>query len=345
MHFEIISGQRKWNEFLESYGKEKKDIYFTSSYAKVHELNGEGEARCCLYLGNNGMKILYPFIITNIPDYGMSSNFYDISSCYGYGGPLVEGFDINDIEEFEKLLHEWCNENNVVAEFIRFHPIFKNHEIFRNNIIIEKNRETVYLDLTKTMEEIWNSSITSKARNQIRKAQKSGVIIRENQSLNSFLDIYHQTMNRLNADDFYYYSNEYFDELSKFIPDNMIVLEALFEERVVAASLFMFMGDYIHYHLSGSLREYLNLCPNNLLIYHAIEYGINKKMTKMHLGGGATNKNDDTLLQFKQNFSKNLSDFYIGKRVHNQRIYEQLMHEWEEKNGKKARIFLQYENN
>lgn len=324
MYFEIISDQSKWNEFLKSYSHGKKDVYFTFTYAKAHELKGDGQARCCLYLGNNGMKILYPFIMTNIPDYGMNSNFYDISSCYGYGGPLVENFNKVDLIEFERLLHEWCEVNNIVAEFIRFHPIINNQEIFKDNIIIEKNRDTVYVDISKSMTDIWSHSITSKTRNRIRKAQKSEVTIKENSSLDCFLDIYRQTMDRLKADACYYFNNKYFDELSKLMPDNMVVLEAIFEDKVIAASLFMYMGDNIHYHLSGSLSEYMKLCPNYLMIYYAIEYGKKKGMKKMHLGGGTTKMNNDTLLKFKRNFSKDSAEFYNGKRVHNQRIYELL---------------------
>lgn len=139
-----------------------------------------------------------------------------------------------------------------------------------------------------------------------------------------------------------YFSQEYFHELFKLIPENMVILEALFKDQVIASSLFIFMGDKMHYHLSGSLQSYLHLCPNNLLLYQAIEFGIKNGLRCLHLGGGNSNHPDDPLFKFKQSFSPQRKDFYVGKRVHNNAIYRLLMKKWEEKDNQKPKLFLQY---
>jgi hypothetical protein len=343
MHFEVISEENKWNDFLNKFRKENKDVYFSYTYVKSHDKNKDGLARCSIFEGENGMKIIYPFIITRIPDYGLNFEYFDISSCYGYGGPLIEDYNETDRTEFEKLFHIWCVNNSIVAEFIRFHPIINNHKIFKEDIIVEKNRNTVLIDIDRPIEDVWNNSVNSKNRNQIRKAKKTGIKIIENNNMDNFLEIYSNTMKRLQADDYFYFNNDYYNELLKLIPDNMVVLEAIFEKKVIASSLFMYMGENIHYHLSGSICEYMNLCPNNLMVFYGIEYGINKGLKRLHLGGGTTNQEDDSLLRFKKGFSRDLSEFYIGKRIHNKEIYKFLINKWEEKNNIKAEIFLQYE--
>lgn len=101
-------------------------------------------------------------------------------------------------------------------------------------------------------------------------------------------------------------------------------------------------GDYFHYHLAGSLKETLKFAPNNLLLWEAIKYAHEKGYKRMHFGGGLTNSMDDNLFRFKSSFSKERADFYIGKRVHNEEVYDYLIGKWEEKNNKKKKLFLQY---
>ena len=50
--------------------------------------------------------------------------FFDFSSPYGYGGWLIEG---TSVESVYKEYNEWCHENGIISEFVRFSDaIFKN---------------------------------------------------------------------------------------------------------------------------------------------------------------------------------------------------------------------------
>lgn len=344
MFFEVVTDRLRWEQFFNCFPDEQKDIYFDYRYARAYEANGDGEANYAVFSGANGMKVLYPFLKVKIPDYGLASSYYDLTSCYGYGGPLVASYNDQDMEAFENLFHDWCADNQVIAEFIRFHPVLENHDKFKRNIKTELNRQTVCVDLSLSLQGIWEKSLTGKNRNQIKKAKKAGLTIREAQRLDTFVAIYHQTMQRVGADAYLYFSNRYFNQLSMLIPRNMVILEALFEERVIASAMFMFMGKGMHYHLAGSLREYLHLCPNNLLLYQSVEYGINKGLQFLHLGGGITDSEQDSLFKFKRSFSPDRKKFYIGRRVHRKDLYELLIKKWEETHGGKARLFLQYES-
>ena len=44
-----------------------------------------------------------------------------------------------------KKFQLWSIENNVIAEFVRFHPLIDNHNLYKGEII--ENRETIFLDL------------------------------------------------------------------------------------------------------------------------------------------------------------------------------------------------------
>jgi len=88
-----------------------------------------------------------------------------ISSSYS------EGFR----KEFHKEFHKYCLEKNIVAEFTRFHPVLKNERFSWGYLNINYSRKTVVLDLTRSKEEIWNSSYSSTNRNMIRKAKKNKI--------------------------------------------------------------------------------------------------------------------------------------------------------------------------
>ncbi|MGE5328828.1 MAG: lipid II:glycine glycyltransferase FemX [Deltaproteobacteria bacterium] len=343
MGMEVVADVIKWRNQFNIISNRNKDIYFTPEYYSLYEINGDGEAKAALYKGSNGMIVLYPFILKKIEGYNLDRNYYDIESAYGYGGPIVENYNEKNMLEFEEIFHNWCLNNNVVAEFIRFHPLMDNYKFFNKNIIVEKDRNTVYIDLTKGIESIWRDSISSKNRNMIRKAEKAGVQIKISNDFSNFIDLYNSTMNRVGAGQYYFFNQEYYKEMSSSMSSNLFLLEASLENKIIAAAVFLYQGEYLNYHLSGSNIDYLEYAPNNLLLYEAIKIGCRKGLKKFHLGGGRSKDEDDRLLHFKTSFSKDRAEFYIGKRIHNPEKYSYLMEQWEKENKQQAKLFLQYE--
>ena len=327
-----------WDIYLDSMPTELKDIYYKREYYRLQEVNGEGKGKLFVYKEGNKL-CLYPFLINEIKGYNLDQVYYDIETAYGYGGPLSNTDDEEFIKKFEENFMKYCIDNSIVAEFVRFHPLIKNQNIFKQGMKVLHNRTTVYIDLTKPLEEIWKNDITSKNRNVIRKAEKNHLTVEFNEDLEVFKEIYENTMKKVNAGDYYYFSNDYYSQLDKL--DN-IYISVKYEDEVIASAIFMKCEGYFHYHLAGSIKEYLKYSPNNLLLWTAIKYAKDNGFKKMHFGGGLSDSLEDNLFKFKKSFSKDTSDFYIGKRIHNDEIYNELISRWEESNNKKASLFLQY---
>jgi hypothetical protein len=328
----------QWDYYIKQMPRADRDIYFTRQYHIACESNGEGRAQLFIY--QEGSRLgLYPFMVNAIKEDSLSKTYYDIQTCYGYGGALCNTTDADFLIRFERDFINYCKENNVVCEFIRFHPLLQNHKIFKEDIDVLLNRETVYLDLEQDTQTIWESEISSKNRNMIRKAQKNNLSIESHTDLDIFKAIYQETMNKLSADKFYYFSNEYYKELKKV---DLLMISIKKEDEVLAAALFMGYEDYFHYHLSGSKEGFLNLAPNNLLLWSAAKLAKEMGYKKFHFGGGTSSSEQDSLFKFKKSFSNGRGYFYIGKRIHNQEIYSHLIDKWEEKHKTKARLLLQY---
>ena len=70
-----------------------------------------------------------------------------------------------------------------------------------------------------------------------------------------------------------------------------------------------------------------------MLRYAAIKWAKEHNIEIVHHGGGTTMSKNDSLLLFKQRFSKDpLSDFYIGKKIYNKEIYAAMVNKSKKKN-------------
>lgn len=326
-----------WNRYIDKLPREKQDIYFTSQYCKMNKLSDKAEPQIYIYEEDDNIAI-YPYI--KRPIFFKGQLYYDIETPYGYGGPNVKTEKETFINNFELAFLEHCRKENIIAEFIRFHPLLRNEQIFRKNIEVLHNRFTVWIDLEKDINEIWMKDISVKNRSTIRKCQKNELEVEVNKDYNTFLEIYNETMHKVGAKDFYFFNEQYYKKLQD--NSDYILLQTKMDGKTLAAAIFIKFRDYFHYHLSGSRREFLKYAPNNILLWEAIKYAKNCGCKKMHFGGGLTNSTDDTLFRFKKSFSSEFADFYIGKRIHNQEVYWGLIHEWETVHSKKAKILLQY---
>lgn len=77
--------------------------------------------------------------------------------------------------------------------------------------------------------------------------------------------------------------------------------------------------------MNGTKPEHLELSPAYLLKYASMKWGVENGYSKIHYGGGVSNAEDDPVLHFKKHFSKRTEfDFYIGKKIWNEEVYDKL---------------------
>lgn len=295
-----------------------------------------------LFVYSEGENLgVYPFLLNKINEPTLDKVYYDIQSAYGYGGPLVNSCDEEFLESFERAFIRYCEEENIIAEFIRFHPLIKNESVFKKHIDISHNRCVSYAFLKEDIEDIFKYDITSKNRNMIRKAEKNLLKVDFKEDMSSFKDIYEKTMKKVNANKYYYFSDKFYEYLNEL---DKVFINITLNNKLIASSIFLKGQEYIHYYLSGSLKEYLKFAPNNLMLWSAIKYAKDNGFKIIHFGGGLEDSKEDNLFKFKREFGKEIGDFYIGKRIHNKEVYDYLIDKWENENESTHTLFLQYRN-
>lgn len=162
----------------------------------------------------------------------------------------------------------------------------------------------------------------------IRKAIKNGVTIyngRFPEIYEKFRTIYNSTMDKDDADEYYYFEPEFYRSVLEDLPQNAQVFWAEKDSQVIAASIMLATNGRMNYHLSGSLREFSSLAPTNLLLYNAALWGCANGYRTLHLGGGV-GSGEDSLFKFKRAFYKgDLNRFHIGKRIIDREKYDELL--------------------
>ena len=306
------------------------DIYFTEEYGKLCEVIEKGTSQVFRYKSEYG-EIQHQFIKREIPQLVDGKQYFDITTPYGYGGPLIlsvqNGKKEQLCEEFGKAFARYCEENRIVSEFVRFHPI-------KNNAVdFEKLYHPIYIRNTlgtnlSDFDDPVQSEFSKGCRKSIRQALHEGITYRVTEnpdSLDTFIEIYYATMKRDHATDFYYFDRSYFEKALQFFKKQILLIEAFFEEKTIAAGLYFISDGVIHVHLSGTLSDYLYLSPAYILRYAATLWGKEHGYMLIHHGGGTSNARDNSLFLFKKQFAQNTEfEFYVGKKVWDQKIYKKL---------------------
>lgn len=319
-----------WSDYLVNLSPERRDVYFTPEYYSLYQNYGDGEA-CCFIFEIDGELVLYPFLKNPITPlgYDLDKEYYDIQGAYGYNGIITSTDSPDLLKEFWEAFDSYCQENDIIAEFTRFHPLLNNQRLTSPKMKSFFSRHTVSLDLSLTEDDIWMKQISSKNRNMIRKAEKEGVTIVESDDYNTFKQLYDGTMKNLHAEGFYFFPQTYYEEYKRTFKGKSMLCLAMHEGKTIAGSMFMFSDEYAHYHLSGRDREYSRYAANNLILWYAIRRAKERGCKWFHFGGGTTGEEDDSLLKFKKEFSKIETEFWIGKRVHYQAVYDEIVRQWQ----------------
>lgn len=311
---------KEWDEVVCSFSN--YDVYYLSGYVKAFQIHGDGVPQL-FYYEQNGLRGIYVYMKRKTAIEGV----YDSITPYGYGGFLLEG---NQSEENLKALWvayvQKMKEMNIVDNFVRYHPVIANAVSMKACSEVIDLGKTVAMDLTSE-EVIW-TNIHSKNRNMIRKAEKNGIVIKHGQGLelfDEFIKIYNATMDKDNAEEYYYFKPEFYRSIHEDLKDNYEMFWAEYEGKIIAMSIMIFANGRLNYHLSGSDIEYRNLAPSNLLLYKAALWGCEKGMKTFHLGGGV-GSGEDNLYKFKIAFNR-FSDyqFSIAKHIFDKVKYDELV--------------------
>ena len=323
-----------WRECLAQLPSSLIDLYFQPEYVAMHLFVPEAEALAFSY-SRGGNNWFYPFVKQPISSVGSrlfdQEHYCDIEAAYGYAGPISTTDDPQFLHEAHEAFSEWCARNGVVAEFVRLHPLLRNERWLDGQTEVIHDRDTVSIDLATATSDM--PLLNSDARYMLRRAERAGVVVASqppSAGFDQFVYLYKKTMKRVEAGDYYFFGDDYYNKLKNLVEQHGWLLAAEQSGRWVAAGLFLRSGCYLNYHLSASDPDNRVPGATNALIYAAAQIGMRHGLQRFHLGGGRTSRPDDALLKFKQSMGSCRHAFHIAKRVRNQEVYSRVCAIWRE---------------
>ena len=321
-------------ESHETYKKAFIDLGGDNPYYSLELLHSnvpDQELYCFYFYQKGTLRALMPFDFRKIVLDGKETGFYDVSSPYGYNGPLFgEQMTKDEKMLFWDTLDGWYSRNKVVTEFLRFN-FSENHLEYTG--IATHTLKNVRGDITDF--DLFWSNLKSKTRNQYRKAEKTGlkfeihnkVINRE--KIEHFYQLYIGTMDRRQATDAFYHSMEYFISFCENNIDRVAIGLVYLNNIPISGELFLLSNDTMFSYLGGTDSDYFKFRPNEYLKITAIKWAKELGLRYYLIGGGKAD-GDDLYLYKKKffPFDRDLN-FFTGRKIIDKKIYKKLLNNFE----------------
>lgn len=303
--------------------------YHHPDYLELLTGNFEHETeRAELFVFQDGSgTVYYPYIrrpVDTVPfadslEDGLRG-YDDVVSSWYYGGPVAsEEANKTTIEGFTQAFSEYCVESGIVAEFVRFDPNIENHEDFPA-LNPQHNRQTVPVDLTGTEKDIW-AGYEDRNKRAIRQAQESDIEVDRGYTaddLEAFHGIYSNAMEARDAAEHYRFSLAFFERILDSPLFDLIIAHC--DDTVVGGFIIAHDECNSYHYLSASNPDYWDDRVNNLMYHEVVMYMHDTGRDLFDFQGGRPG-----VFKFKKGFSPNRGEFYIGKQIHMEEVYADLV--------------------
>ncbi|WP_447859200.1 FemAB family XrtA/PEP-CTERM system-associated protein [Nitrospira calida] len=133
------------------------------------------------------------------------------------------------------------------------------------------DKVSMLLDLSSGIDRLWRS-LPAKVRNQVRKAEKSGLTTTTGglELLDEFYNVFAVNMRDLGSP---VHSRTFFRRIGTAFGSRMRVILVRHGQSTVGSAVCLFFKDTMLVPWASSLREHFAKCPNNLLYWEAIQHG------------------------------------------------------------------------
>lgn len=317
-----LAEEAKWRGLIKR--ALKYDFYHSWTYHSLDNTAG----KAVMFVYEEGADFMAITLIKrDIPD----SSYHDMSSVYGYSGPisnrdfkiLTAGF----IERFKRSFLDYLKEEQVVTVFSRLNPFLDQSALVQCFGGLVDNGKVVVFDLGLSLE-VQQSNYHGGVLRKIRKLKEKGYYVKEanaDEDIRNFVSIYTSNMLRVDASETYYFDEAYFKALlhtDEFDARLIFVYDK--DDYPVCGAVIVLTNGIMQAHLLGTRADYLADSPAKLLTEEITILGRKLGAKYYNLGGGLGFK-EDSLFLWKTNFSSLTFDYQTWRFVADQEAYTALI--------------------
>ena len=326
----VSSDSARWDEALGSLPASRRDVYALRPYYEAHALLDTNRIPECAIAEEEEGTLVYPYFrcpLSRYPWLDAPRDSCDIITAYGYGGIYGATDNARLLAAFLASFGCHCRGSGVVAELIRLNPLLGIDDRLRGHYSLQKANDQIVVALQRSDEEIWKGYRHNNRKN-ISKALRSGVeIVHEGiggARFGDYLEIYAHTMKRREAKQEFLFPAGFYDRLAAGLGGNCRVFYAVQNGRTLSVELVLCSETAVYSFLGGTMEEFYELRPNNLLKHEIIRWAREKGYENYLLGGGPGGS--DGIFEYKRSFSpEGVVGFTIATRIHDRKIYNDLI--------------------
>jgi len=288
-------------------------------YANVDSFRDTRHKQVFWIYSKSSFKCLRSFhvITTVISGWG---EIKDIEYPYGYGGVICTSRNGILRAQAHQEFCAWAHEENILVEFCRIHPLLTRQQDFFP--YKQRNRDVVCIDLADDIISGYQRRRRSYIRTEIKKDIRL-ICAKSDAEMALFKSLYAETMRRADAQKFYFFNDQYYEGLFRLDTTKLWLIYYAGLPLAGAIVLESENSRVAEYHL-GAYVISNNHRPMETLLHLIAEHYKSRQFRYFYLGGGRSTSDNDTLLNFKRGFSKNLLQFDVGFNVFNAAKYDKL---------------------
>ncbi len=136
----------------------------------------------------------------------------------------------------------------------------------------KQHKVTMLLELKQNEKDQWEH-LDPKVRNQVRKAEKSGLtsVTGGLELLDGFYGVFCRNMRDLGTP---VYCRDFFRNVLEEFPESTRIVSIMYDGKTIASALMTWYRQTLEVPWASSIRDFRERCPNNLLYWEAIRFAI-----------------------------------------------------------------------
>jgi FemAB-related protein (PEP-CTERM system-associated) len=274
VHRAASSDRAEWDAFVE--GHPLATGYHTWAWRDVFEQSFGHRSEYLMARGATGRQVLGVLPLTEIRSRLFGRSLTSLPFV-NYGGVLAAD------EATERALL------NAATDFAREracpHVELRHTRRHFPELPCRQHKVSMHLPLQSGM---WER-LDRKVRNQVRKAEKSGLTAYRGgaELLPEFYTVFARNMRDLGTP---VYGRSLFQQVLTTFPARAQVVVVRLQDAVVAAGLTFRTGGIVEVPWASSIRDYNSLCPNHLLYWHVIEAAVAGNCSTLDFGRSTPNE-------------------------------------------------------
>jgi hypothetical protein len=307
------------------------DVYHRPGYVEAC-VGFDGGAPVYLLYESDAGAVYAPMLKRTIDR--LAPELSDLSSPYGYPGPLVRPADGADphalLSDALDAICVWLGETGLVSAVMRAHPTYTplGAGLFADGRGFHHG-DLVVMNLTDGMDGL-RAELRPRYRSYLNRQEREGVTVEEDPTfaeLDAWVDIYHQSMRRLNAVDSYFFDAAYFRALRVALGRQVRLYFARLNGQIIAGGVFFVCGQHAVWHLNATHDDWMAYAPSKSVIWNVAQMLMAEGVETINIGSGLGARRD-ALFQFKAGFSKRTAPFCTLRLIGDTAAYDRLNERW-----------------